>query len=455
MNTPQVPGPGAASPVRSLSLFDATSIVVGIIIGATIYQASPAIARSVPNLAALVGIWLAGGLIALFGALCYAELATRYPQSGGNYVYLTRAFGRRMGALYAWAELCVVRPGSIGAIAFVFARYANELVSLGGGPLPLLAYAVSAIAALTLVNLAGLQEGKWTQNLLTTAKVLGLLLVFGVAILAPADERARSTAAADTEPNLALAFILVMFAYGGWNEVSFVAAEVRQPRRNLPRTLLLGIGIVTTVYVLVNLAFAFALSWEGFRASSAVASEVVAAPLGEHAKRFIGALICITTLGAINGQIFAGARIYYAFGRDHRWFALLGRWNGRTQTPSWALVVQGVICLVPVVAFGRYDEAFDRMVIYTTPVFWFFFLLVGASLFVLRGKTAERPERLDMTTPFLVPLYPATPLLFMASSLFMLYASFTFAVESGSPEAWWSIAMLAVGYLLTYLEPAR
>jgi amino acid transporter len=452
---PQSTSSDRAAPARSLSLFDSTSIVVGVIIGATIYESSPTIAKSVPNLAALVGVWLAGGLIALVGALCYAELATAFPQSGGGYVYLNRAFGPRTAALFAWAELCVVRPGSTGAIAFVFARYANKLYSLGEGPVPLVLYSAGAIIALSLVNLAGLQEGKWTQNILTTAKVLGLLLIFAAAIAGPGELIEPSKASMPEPPNLPLALILVMFAYGGWNEVAFVAAEVRDPRRNLPRTLLLGVALVTAVYIVTNLAFNHALGWDDFRSSTAVATDSVADSIGDYAGRLTSALICITTLGAVNGQLFTGARIYYAFGRDHRWSAPLGRWNLRTGTPAIALVVQCVITLVPVIAFGMADEPdkkltmtpFTRMATFTMPVFWFFLLLIGVAFFVLRRQSPPA------SASFRVPLFPLTPALFVASSLLMLYATFSYAFDNRSLEAWWAIGVLAAGYLVTMPKP--
>ncbi len=170
-----------AAPRRSLSLFDATSIIVGIIIGAGIYEATPLIAANTGDLLSLIAVWLIGGLLAVIGALCYAELATTYPEDGGDYVYLKCAFGRRLAFVFAWCELWIVRPGSIGAMAFVFARYANQLVPLGTASEAFAPYAAGAIILLTGINLVGVQEGKLTQNLLTAAKVIGLLSVFAVA----------------------------------------------------------------------------------------------------------------------------------------------------------------------------------------------------------------------------------------------------------------------------------
>ncbi len=433
-------------PARSLSLFDSASIIVGVIIGATIYESPPEIARQVPGLAMLVAVWLAGGAAALVGALCYAELATTYPRDGGTYVYLSRAFGPRMGFLFAWAELWIVRPGSIGAMAYVFAKYANSLVPQGDGPAPLIIYAAGAVVILTGINLLGLKEGKWTQNLLTVVKVLGLLLVTVIGLCTPVlHKRVLGTDVVAGEINYAVAFILVMFAYGGWNEVGFVAAEVKHPQRNIPRALFVGLAVVTAIYVLVNVAFVSALSFEGLRKSQAVAADVMRQAWGDKGARLISCLVCITTLGAINGQIFAGARIYYAFGRDHRQFGWLGRWNAKTNTPTASLIVQGVVCLAPIVVFGLYEEGFKRMVIYTTPVFFFFFLLVAVALIILRRRDPDWPR------PFRVPLYPFVPALFAAISLFMLYSSLEYGWNHRSPEALWSVMVLALGGVLNLM----
>jgi basic amino acid/polyamine antiporter, APA family len=431
----------ADHPTRSLSLFDSMSIIVGVIVGATIYQ-SHQIAREVPSPAALVSVWLAGGAAALVGALCYAELATTYPRDGGTYVYLSRAFGPRIGFLFAWAELWIVRPGSIGAMAFVFADYANALVPIGDGPVPLIIYAAATVVVLTGINLMGLKEGKWTQNLLTVTKVIGLLLVIVVGL---SQSRLLSPVTAATATNFPLAFIFVMFAYGGWNEVGFVAAEVKNPRRNIPWALLLGLAVVTAIYVLVNVAFSSALTFEGMQSSNAVAADVMRLAWGDVGARLISGLVCITTLGAINGQIFAGARIYYAVGRDRRDFGWLGRWNAATNTPTTSLIVQGLVCLVPIIVFGIYEEGFRRMVIYTTPVFFFFFLLVAVSLVLLRRREPDRSR------PFHVPLYPLTPALFAATSLFMLYSSLEYGWNVRSVEALWSIVVLALGGLLSVI----
>lgn len=463
-----------AAPKRQLTLFDSTCIIVGIIIGSGIYETSPKIARevcglgekitaSVPLLgnlaehsgvvawllsdaALILGVWVLGGILSLLGALCYAELATAYPKSGGDYVYLTRAFGRAMGFIFAWAQLWVVRPGSIGLYAYVFARYANQIWNLGDSPQALMAYAAGSIVVLTGVNILGVRESKWTQNVLTTIKVLGLAAIFVVGLFctAPAAPAQRPSPFV----GFGLAMIYIFYTYGGWNEMAYVGAEVRDPKRNILRALVLGTAAVTLIYVLVNAAFLHVLGVSGFAQSEAVATDVLNLVSG-WGGRLIAILICISALGAINGMVFTGARIYYAMGTEHRLYSWLGTWDERTGTPVSSLLIQAFITLVPVVAFGMYTGGFDALMNFTAPVFWAFFLLVGLSLFALRWRepALERPYR--------VPLYPVVPVVFCLSSAYMLYSSVTWAYSQRRPEALWSIVVMVIGIGLAFVGPGR
>lgn len=436
------------SPRRELTLLDSTCIIVGIIIGAGIYRISPSVAQHAPNAVWFLGLWLAGGAFSLIGALCYAELATAYPEEGGDYVYLSRAMGRTVGFLFAWCQLWIVRPGSIGAMAYAFAEYANRIwpqAQADREVYVLMLYAAAAIVVLTAVNVWGVREGKWTQNVLTIAKILGLaaIVAVGFSCSAPAPV---ATASEGTSPDFSWvmvgsAMIFVLFTYGGWNEMAYVGAEVKEPRKNILRALLIGTLAVTVIYMLVNMAFLHAVGWEGTQHDT-VAADVLELGIGRWAGQAISVLICISALGAINGQIFTGARIYYAMGTDHRLYAWLGRWNARRGTPIGSLVVQGVITLALVVWFGLSRDGFDRMVIFTTPGFWFFLLLVGVSVFVLRRRepAVDRPYR--------VPGYPVTPLLFCLGCGIMVYSSLAYAVANRSWEALWSIAILLVGLLI-------
>lgn len=439
-------------PKRRLSLFDAVSIIVGIIIGAGIYEATPTIARSVGSVGAMLGVWVLGGVMSLVGAFCYAELTTAYPRDGGEYVFLTRAFGRRMGFLFAWAGFWIIRPGNIGAMAFIFARYAQQLL-----PLPLsdhhaiLAYAAGSVILLTAVNVLGVRTGTWTQNILTVVKVVGLLAVFAVglflAVPHPDPTAGPRLVGYIDITDLRLAIILVLFTYGGWNEVAAVAAEVRAPRKNLPRALLLGIFAVTAIYLLGNLAFLRVLGFDGTQRSDAVAADVLREWAGAPGAVFISLLICVSCLGAVTGMIFTGSRVLYAAGAEHAPYRWLARWNPRLGTPARPLVLQGICTLALLVAFGLYSNGFERLVIFTTPLFWFFFALSGVSLLVLRWRDPDVPR------PYRVALYPFMPLLFIASCLFMLHAGVTYAWDQGQREAFlWTVGLMAVGVLVSFVH---
>ncbi|MDI6855152.1 MAG: amino acid permease [Deltaproteobacteria bacterium] len=425
-----------ASPKRELSLFDSICIIVGIIIGAGIYETAPTVAGCLGSESGLLAIWLAGGLLALTGALCYAELATAYPRQGGDYVYLTRAYGRWAGYMFGWSQLAVVRPGDIALMAFIFARYAQTLHA------PLdnsgLFYAAAAIALLTGINILGVKAGKWTQNLLTVTKILGMLAIIIVGWSAPAPAAAPDRPEAFTWGSLQLALILVLFTFGGWNEMAYVAAEIKRPQQNIVRALVIGTLAVTGLYLLINGAFLSALGLAGMSRSQAVAVDTVGKVFPEAAARAIAVLICISALGAVNGLIFTGARISYALGADHRSFRPLGTWHPRLGTPVSALLVQGGLSLAIVMAAGSFIDT----ILYTAPVVWLFFLGTGLSVFVLRRKEPH------FTRPYKVAAYPLTPLVFAASCTFMFYSSVSYALANTPLGLLLLAGVLLVGMLV-------
>jgi APA family basic amino acid/polyamine antiporter len=257
----------------------------------------------------------------------------------------------------------------------------------------------------------------------------------------PATAAIGPTPAQPVQPfkaNWAFAMILILYAYGGWNDMAYVGAEVCDPERNILRALLLGTAIVTLIYLLMNIAFMHALGFEGTRQAKVVAADVtkLAWPWGAKA---VSALVAISALGAMNGMIFTGGRIYYAMGAEHRLFGLLGTWNGRLGTPVWSLAVQGAITLAVVLYFGLSaqrlsTDAFEKMINFALPLFWAFLLLVGLSLIRLRFREPR------MSRPFHVPFYPFTPLLFCAACGWMEWASVKHALEHGTPEALWVLA---------------
>lgn len=464
---------------RRLTLLDTTSIIVGIIIGSTIFKMSPTISYSagVHTTAALqhwfhwpaatdgnalfwahvlgiVAIWVIGGLIALIGALCYAELATALPQEGGNYVFLTQAYGRSTGLAFAWTELWIVRPGNIGAIAFVAATFALPLLpsssrSLLGRPEAFLAELF--IAGLTIVNLLGIQTERWTQNLLTAIKVLGLLFVAIIALFWLAPVAGQSTSPADVSkeaflPPWSLAFVFVMFAYGGWSDMPYVAAEVANPRQNLTRALLLGTGSVLAIYLFLILACVCGLGLKTLYESDNIASAVLQRTFGEWGNRAISVLVVISCLGAIHGMLFTGARVFYRLGNEHPLFGWLGKWQTRAEVPARSLLVQSGVTMALVALFGVNREAFERLVIFTGPFYWGFICLVVFGLMVLRDRGALMADR------YQVPLYPVPLVLFCGACLWMTYSAVDYAFSQRPWEGLWAVAVIVSGVVLLAVD---
>jgi basic amino acid/polyamine antiporter, APA family len=430
----------------TLSLFDAISMIVGMVVGVGIFETPSFVAANASSAEMVLLTWGLGGFMSLIGALCYAELATTYPHSGGNYYYLSRAFGSEMAFLFAWTRMSVIQTGSISLLAFVFGDYASQLYRLGTYSASI--YAALAIALFTGLNLLGVQQGKWTQNLLATAKVLGLIVVsviglavsFGTPLIQVPIEIPTSPASG----NIGLMMIFVLLTYGGWNEAAYISAEVRNGQRNIVRSLVWSIAIITGLYLLINWALVQRLGIANMAASEAVIADLMRSTVGEGGAVLISLLVAIATIGSINATIFTGARTNYALGRDFQIFAPLG--HGRKGTPTNALLVQGAIALLLVLIGtatlpGSETRGFETMVSYTAPAFWFFFLLSGISLFILRRREPE------VERSFKVPFYPLTPLLFCGICLYMLQASLSYAGWGGAigvvvlllglPLIWW------------------
>jgi amino acid transporter len=434
-----------------LNLWDAVSIIVGIVIGSTIYKSPQFIMGNVTSPAWGLGAWALGGVLSLIGALCYAELASTYPRVGGDYVYLTRAFGPWCGFLFGWAQLAVILTSSIAMMAFVFGDYA---VRVWSPPETIASREVSrevwtallaagAVVALALTNVLGVVLGKWTQNLLSLVKVAGLGAIVYTGFSFGKADVMEGKASLGEGAGFGMAMIFVLYAYGGWNDAAFVAAEVRK-RRNIILALLLGTALVTVIYLAVNVAYLRALGFEKMRESGTVAAEVGQMALGENGSRAISVLVMVSALGAINGLTFTGSRVYAALGAENSIFALLGRWSPRFGSPIWALLIQAGVTLGMIAAvgtpFGRdavdtgmtrlglqpmpwsgYFGGFDTLLAGTSPVFWAFFLLSGLSLFALR----ERDPHIER--PFRVPLFPLLPLIFCGSCAYMLYSAIAYA----------------------------
>lgn len=435
-----------------LGLWDAVSIIVGVVVGTSIFRAPPQIFANAGSPWTAMALWVVGGLLAWCGALCYAELATAYPRDGGDYQYLNRAFGSWCGFLFAWGQLTTIISGNIAIMAYVFADYAGHVW-------PRLArfenwFTIMPIIALSALNTLGIAAGKLTQNILTLIKVIGLLGIIFAGFLAtapPAQQplaaaavRVNDTASSGTNVNIGLALVFVLYTYGGWCHAAYVAAEVRDQRRNLPRALILGVVGITIIYLAVNAAYLQALGFEGVRHTKIPAADVLEQAAGPWGDRAISILVMLSALGAINGMILTAARIYAVWGADYPALRRLATWNERRAAPVAAIAVQAFIAVVLVLQVGtelgrrlfdsvlarvglsglpwaKYSGGFETLVAGSAPAYWGLCLLTGVAVFRLRYRDAAAQR------PFSMPFYPLPAILFCATCAFMLQSSIAYA----------------------------
>ncbi|MCD9030362.1 amino acid permease [Luteimonas sp. Y-2-2-4F] len=420
----------------------AFAITIGIVVGAGIFRTPSLVAGASSSGLVMLLAWAVGGALSLVGALCYAELATTYPQSGGDYSYLRRAYGVRPAFLYAWARLTVIQTGSIVLMAYVAGDYLTQLFALGPASSSL--YAAAIVAVLTCLNWLGVRQGTAVQNALTVIEVAGVCLIIVAGLLFAPDGTALPGTGPGGDSALGLILVFVLLTYGGWNEAVYITAEVRDARRLMPRILVLSLIVIAALYVLVNLAFLRVLGLGGMAASDAVAADAMRAVFGPAGSTLMSAIVVAAALTSANATMITGARSVYAVGRDYPALGFIGRWDQAHGTPRAAMLAQGGLSLALVAVAANAMDGFRTAVEYTAPVFWLFFLLVGASLFVLRRRDPARPR------PFRVPLYPALPLLFCATSAYLLYSSLVYT----GVGALFGIAVLALGaVLLLFLHP--
>ena len=387
-----------SAPQQLLSVADGVFLTVGMVIGVGIFKAPSIVAGNTAGAAEFLLAWLLGGAISLCGALVYAELSARHPETGGEYAFLRQGLGEGAAFLFAWSRMTVIQTGAIAAVAFVFGEYASEILRLGEHSVAI--YAALSVLALTLLNFAGTTQSKTLQKVMETLLIGGLLFLAVAGMLAGGAPKPAPAGAGGGDFLFAMMF--VFFTFGGWNEAAYLAGEVRDARRNMTVILVGGIVCVTFLYLVVNLGYLMALGQGGVAASKAVGADVMRLVAGEPGAVLLSLIVCVSALTTINAAIFTGARTNFALGRDYSLFAGLGRWRESGSTPANALVLQGAVTLVLVAAASAFTrDGFDAMVAYTAPVFWTFFLLTGAVLFVFRRR--ERGGR-DATAPFRVPL---------------------------------------------------
>jgi len=417
---------------RAIRLPQATAMVVGTIIGASIFVQPSEITGRVPSVAGVFLVWLISGILTFFGALVSAELSSTFTRSGGVYVFLKEAFSPALGFLWGWAMFWVMHSGIIAAIAVIFARYLAYFL-----PLPEIgvkAAAVGAIVVLSAVNAAGIKQGSTVQTLFTLGKLIAIIsiIIAGVVLGGRLPEHFSSAGTAGgavSGQSFLLALIAGLFAFGGWHMVTYSAEETVRPEKTIPRALLLGTAIVTVCYIALNAVYLYILPLGTVASSTRVAADAADALLGSGGGAIMSGLVVFSTFGALSGIIYCGPRVYYAMARDGLLFHWVGEIHPKRRTPQRALILQAGWSSALVVT-GTYRALFTR-VVYTE---WIFFGLMAAGLFVLRRRAGLVPG-------FKVWGYPVVPAIFIASS-FIIVAN---QVVSSPGESAVGLSLVAAG----------
>ncbi len=443
---------------KSLGLVDATALVVGCTIGAGIFRMAAPIAGQLSTVGLVMAIWIIGGLVSFCGALCYAELGAAYPRTGGDYVYLSKAYGPAVGFLFGWTKLFTERIGTIAILGFVFAEYLGFLFNYG--PIGTRLAATGAILFLSGANILGIEVGKGFQNVLTALKILGLSVIVGLGFASGQGDPTLlrpwwpESVGLKTFQAMGVALVFVLWTYGGWAESTYVAEEMKNPRRTLPWSILFGLGLVTALYLLVNWVYLLYIPLNQMPGRPLVAAEVMRAILGPLGGGATALMVACSAFGALNGFILTSGRILLALGRDHSLFSRLAEVSPWLATPAWALAFNGLAALGLV-----WTGTFDQIVTYSTVVISIFFAMTAFAVILLRIRDPETPR------PYRVWGYPVTPILFvLAIGLFVVDVTFMQPQEAllgfgllalGVPLYLWSRALRKPGGGLIPFEGVR
>jgi basic amino acid/polyamine antiporter, APA family len=444
----------AQGPKRHVSTPYLVMVAVAMVVGAGIFKSPAYVAAGTGSLEWMIVAWLLGGALTLVAALCYAEMATAFPNAGGDYHFLKLAYGRQAAFLFAWARFAVINTGSMAMLGFVLGDYANDAFNLGvNGPA---IYALAAILVLTAFNLRSLYSGANADYSLTGLEVTGLLIMFAAGVwltIQGAPPLTVDPPGLAPPPDFGLAMVFVLLAFGGWSEIATMSAEVKDRRRGMLKALIVSIAVITLLYLMVNWAFWRGLGIQGLANSAAPAADLIRAAFGGNTAFLIAVAIAIATITSINATIIVGARTTFAAAKDFPALRSVGEWDNTRGIPARAILFQSAIAVILVGMGAASRDGFSTLVDYSAPVFWFFMTLSAAAVIVLRLKypDAERPYR--------APLYPLTPLLFLASALFVLWSSANYVLFQVGFQRIGVIAgfgVLVMGLvLLLVLRPAR
>jgi basic amino acid/polyamine antiporter, APA family len=425
---------------RSLTLFDVTMIAVGGTIGSGIFLTPSLIAGSLHAPILILGVWLVGGLMALSGALTFSELAASMPHAGGQYVYLSEAYGSLVGFLFGWAYFLVCNAGGLGALSVAFATYFGYFIPLGPAGTKLVA--IAGLLLLTTVNVLGVKAGAIFSDVFTVLKLAGIAALVGVGLaLGSSSTTDFAAPIAGAVPGglgagLAAAMVGVLWSTGGWQHATYASGEVRNPRRTLPLAMTIGTALVTLLYVLVNVAYMFLMTPAEIAASPRVAADAVSRVLGHAGGSAISLAIFISTFGVVGIYTLTAPRIYFAMAGDGLFFRKVAEVHPRFQTPAFAIVAQSMWAIVLILFWGT----FENLISYVVFTDWIFFGLAAASVFIFRRRypNAERQAP--------VPLYPLTPLFFVATSAWFVAVT----LVQRPAQAWAGLAFLALGVPVYY-----
>lgn len=410
---------------RVLSLLDATTIVVGSVIGSAIFLVPSTIAARSESPGFIFVAWVVSAILAFFGALCYAELGAIFPHTGGQYVFIREAFGSLPSFLYGWTLFLVIQTGSIAALAVAFSIYLSHFVAMT--PLQAKLAGVGLIVLLTWVNIKGVRLGAGVQNLLTILKLLGLSVIIVLGLFWASGDWGHfepfwpKTISLNLITVFGAIMVPIFWAFEGWHVLSFTAGEIKEPRRNIPLALTIGVAIITAVYLLANLAYLHVLSLNEIATSRRVAADAAVRFLGPIGASLIAFTIVSSVIGATNGTILTGPRVFFAMARDGLFFKKVATVHSKYQTPAVSLMLQGAWAAILTLT-GSYEELFTYLIFAA----WVFYALTVGGIFVVRKKI-PRSSR-----PFQVWGYPYTPLLFILIAVcFVLNTIFAAPKESG------------------------
>ena len=419
--------------LRRLGLFSATMSVVGGIIGGGIFRTPATVAERVGTPGMLILAWVIGGGVALIGAFCFGELGQRRPRAGGGYVYLRDAWGPLPAFLYGWTLVLVIATGAIAAVAVTFANYALALTGLPERfTVPV---AVGAIVLLAGINYVGVKPAAITQNIFTILKLAALAALIACGLLLAVPALPPVSMPSGPAAGIGAALVPILFTYGGWQQTNFVAEEIIEPERNLPRALVVGVVIVVTVYLLTNLAYLRILGHARLALSTAPAADTMQALLGPAGGKIIAAGIAVSTFGFLNLVILVTPRVLQAMAADGVFFAKLAELHPGHRTPAAAIAALAG-CAIVLTLTGTFGQLVD----YVTFGDWIFFGLTVAGLFIYRRREQGAGSGEQRVT-FRVPGYPVTPALFVLAAAFVVYS----AIRSNPVNAAIGAGLIALG----------